>query len=135
MKRIFVALLLISFIIGFAGCTTYEDFDKESAIKITDPIIENTMEGINENNYEKYSEYLTDSYKKSFTEKSFLEFTEGFYQNPGKYISKELYEIRPINNGVLIHYKGTFEKKDNVAITVTFEIIDGQYKIKKLRFY
>ncbi|MCC7573800.1 MAG: hypothetical protein KO464_10570, partial [Candidatus Methanofastidiosum sp.] len=66
---------------------------------------------------------------------AFLKFTEGFYKNPGKYISREVYDVRPIENGVLIHYKGIFETRDNVAITVTFEISNEEYKIKKIRFY
>jgi len=134
MKKL-VFLLIISFTIIFAGCTAIKDFDKESAIKITDPIMDKTMEGLNENNYDKFTEYYTASYKKSFPENAFLNFTEGFYKNPGKYISREVYDVRPIDNGVLIHYKGVFETRDNVAITVTFELSNGEYKIKKIRFY
>lgn len=119
----------------FAGCSIYTEFDKDTAIKMTDPVIDTTMEGLNENNYQKFTEHFTDSYKKSFTEKSFLEFTENFYENQGKYISRELYDIRPIENGVLIHYRGTFEKKNNVAITATYEMVNNEYKLKKLRFY
>lgn len=134
MKKL-VILFLFFFIILFAGCTTTTDFDRESVIKITDPIIDNTMEGLNENNYEKFTQYYTDSYKKSFPESAFLKFTDGFYESPGKCISWELYNIKQINNGFLIHYKGVFEKRDSVAITVTYEISNGEYKIKKLRFY
>ena len=64
-----------------------------------------------------------------------LKFTDGFYKTPGKYISREVYDVRPIDNGVIIHYKGVFETRDNVAITVTFELSNGEYKIKKIRFY
>lgn len=134
MKKLIVFILL-SLNILFAGCTVIKDFDKESAIKMTDPIIDKTMEGLNENNYDKFTEYYTDSYKKSFSENSFFNFTKGFYKNPGKYISREVYEVRPIENGVLIHYKGVFETRDNVAMTVTFELSNGEYKIKKIRFY
>ena len=134
MKKLIVFLLL-SLTILFAGCTVIKDFDKESAIKLTDPIMDKTMEGLNENNYEKFTEYYTDSYKKSFSESAFLKFTDGFYKTPGKYISREVYDVRPIDNGVIIHYKGVFETRDNVAITVTFELSNGEYKIKKIRFY
>lgn len=134
MKKPIVYLLLF-FTILFAGCTAIKDFDKEFAVKITDPIMDKTMEGLNENNYDKFIEYFTDSYKKSFPESSFLNFTERFYKNPGKYVSREVYDVRPIENGVLIHYKGIFETRDNVAITVTFEISNEEYKIKKIRFY
>lgn len=130
-----IFLLIISLTLLFTGCTVIKDFDKESAVKITDPIMDKTMEGLNENNYEKFTQYYTDSYKKSFPESSFFNFTEGFYKNPGKYISREVYEVRPIENGVLIHYKGVFDTRDNVAITVTFESSNGEYKIKKIRFY
>lgn len=134
MKKLIVFLLLFLTIL-FAGCTVIKDFDKESAIRITDPIMDKTMEGLNENNYNKFTEYYTDSYKKSFSESAFLRFTKGFYKNPGKYISREVYDVKPIGNGVLIHYKGIFETRDNVAITVTFEISNEEYKIKKIRFY
>lgn len=134
MKKLIVFLLL-SLTILFAGCTVTKDFDKESAIKVTDPIMDRTMEGLNENNYDKFTEYYTVSYKKSFPESAFLNFTKGFYKNPGKYISREVYDVKPIENGVLIHYKGIFETRDNVAITVTFEISNEEYRIKKIRFY
>ena len=134
MKKL-VFLFILSFMLLFAGCTVVKDFDKESAIKITEPIMDITMEGLNESNYEKFTEYYTDSYKKSFPETAFLNFTEGFYKDPGKYISREVYEVRQINNGLIIHYKGIFEKRDSVAIVVTFEISNEDYKIKKIRFY
>jgi len=134
MKKLIVFLLL-SHTILFAGCIVTHEIDKESIVRTTDQIMDRTMEGLNENNYEKFTEYYTDSYKKSFTASAFLKFTEGFYKNPGKYISREVYDVRPIENGVLIHYKGIFETRDNVAITVTFEISNEEYKIKKIRFY
>ncbi|NYT04268.1 MAG: DUF3887 domain-containing protein [Candidatus Methanofastidiosa archaeon] len=134
MKKLIIFLLL-SFTIIFAGCTIIKDFDKETAIKMTDPLMDITMEGLNENNYEKFTEFYTDSYKKSFPESAFFTFTEGFYKNPGKYISREVYDVRPTTNGVIIHYKGIFETRDNVAITVTFELSNEEYKIKKIRFY
>ncbi|KYC51907.1 MAG: hypothetical protein AMQ74_00946 [Candidatus Methanofastidiosum methylothiophilum] len=130
-----ISILLIYFVLIFSGCTVYSDFDKESVIKITEPMMDRTMEGLNEKNYQKYTEYLTEAYKKSFPEKSFLEYAENFQNNPGKYISRELYDIRPIDNGAIIHYKGIFEKRDNVAITVTYEIVNGEYRIRKIRFY
>ena len=57
MKKLIV-ILLLSLTILFAGCTVIKDFDKESAVKITDPIMDKTMEGLNENNYEKFTEYF-----------------------------------------------------------------------------
>ena len=70
MKKLIV-ILILSLALLFEGCAIYQDFDKESAIKMTDPIMEKTMEGLNENNYEKFTEYYTDSYKKSFSESGF----------------------------------------------------------------
>jgi Neuraminidase (sialidase) len=134
MKKL-VIFLLLSLTIIFAGCTIIQDFDKEAAIKMTEPIMDKTMEGLNENNYEKFTEFYTDSYKESFPESAFFKFTEGFYNNPGRYISREVYDVRPITNGVIIHYKGIFETRNNVAITVTFELSNEEYKIKKIRFY
>ena len=134
MNKLITTILLIFLMTLFAGCSLYEDFDKDTLIKMTDPIMNSTMEGLNENNYQKFTEHFTDSYKNSFRENSFFEFTNNFYQNPGKYVSRQLYDIRPINDGYIVHYKGIFEQKDNVAITVTFEIVNGEYKIKKLRF-
>ncbi|KYC44937.1 MAG: hypothetical protein APG12_01216 [Candidatus Methanofastidiosum methylothiophilum] len=134
MKKLIVFFILC-FIVLIAGCTIIKDFDKESAVKLTDPIMDKTMEGLNENNYEKFTAYYTEPYKKSFPESAFLRFTEGFYKNPGKYISREVYDVKQIENGFIIHYKGIFENRDNVAITVTFELSNGVYKIKKIRFY
>ena len=102
----------------------------ESAIRAyADPATETTLQGLSENNLEKYTQYGNSEFKAAVTQEILEEAATQISSQLGAYQSKEFLRIEEQGGYILVHYKAKYEK-DEVGIRMVFDqdhLVAGQW--------
>jgi len=126
--------LLIVLILSF-GCAP--KVDVEEARSYGDPMTENLLVAINENDYTKFSKDLDNAMKTALPESAFSDFISQINGRVGNYVigSKEFREAYMTEQYINIVYKTQFtEESEEVTVRVVFVKADGETKISGLWF-
>ncbi|MCD6107828.1 MAG: DUF3887 domain-containing protein [Caldisericaceae bacterium] len=133
-KMLGVTGLLIVLILSF-GCAP--KVDVEEARSYGDPMTENLLVAINENDYTKFSKDLDNAMKTALPESAFSDFISQINGRVGNYVigSKEFREAYMTEQYINIVYKTQFtEESEEVTVRVVFVKTDGETKISGLWF-
>lgn len=121
MKRIAILFLLLFLL---PACSN--GIDKEKVQEYADPMVENILQGMNEDNYEKFSKDFGPIMLDALNAENY----DGIIKKQikeiiGNYESKELAKVDKVSQGdedyIVVIYKATFSKEtSDVAVTVYF---------------
>ena len=111
---------------------------KESEVPYADDMVENLLQGMEQNDYAMFSRDFSDEMKAAIDEDAFDAMVESFSTIIGAYESKSFYQAANTTQDDIVYtvviYKAKFtDEEDDVLITVTFsgeegsKVIDGLY--------
>ncbi|MFZ7133652.1 MAG: DUF3887 domain-containing protein [Eubacteriales bacterium] len=120
MKKSFVLILMLAFFL--TGCSSL-DLDKVK--EFGDPMTENMLQGMNNDDYNTFSKDFGSQMKESIDEAGYNDFKEQIIGIIGEYQSKELvkasYESSNGQKFIVAIYQAKFSNEpEDVAVTVTF---------------
>ncbi len=102
--------------------------------KLALPIMETIQQGMNEDNYEKYSTDFDERMKNAITEKVFKQTQTLMNDKVGKFEAFTFDKVMKKDQFYVIMYKGKFEKEDNVKISLSIQKIKDKYFVSGLWF-
>ena len=122
-----LAVLLLS-MLPLSGCGKTAQW--------ADPIVENVLVSINNEDYSSFIKDFGDSLVKEIPQDKFPEVVSSIKGNFGKYIegSKKMFSVNINNNITTTEYNSKFENKDTVQFRFVFEKINDQIKITGFAF-
>lgn len=122
--RLFFSMLLL--IIG-VNVYPLNRVHAEDLRKYADPITENILLAMNENNYEKYTEHFDQQMKNALPESQFREVNALIKGKIGKYISKQFLNPDTIGSYKVFYYEAKFDQEAyDVLVKVVFSENDGK---------
>lgn len=102
----------------------------ESAIRAyADPATETTLQGLNENNLAKYTQYANSEFKAVVTQEILDETATQINSQLGAYVSKEFLKTEEQDGYTIVHYKAKYSKGE-VGIRMVFDknhLVAGQW--------
>jgi hypothetical protein len=129
----FIGVLALVAVVLCEGCVQQNQVDVEQVRTYADPITENILIAMNENNYTKYSEHFDATMKNALPEAVFHETNTLITSKIGAYDSKEFWKAEGKNQYAIVYYKATFtQESDDVIIKVVFQEIAGENKVSGL---
>lgn len=135
--RYIITIILIVLVISASGClwqplnTSFGEKEITFEQPLIDDITENVLQGLNENNYTKFTKDMSDVMIKVLPESRFSELVALISGTSGKYISKELSFIEEYAGYIVYIYDCQFEKEP-VKLTISFKL--GYYEVEGLYF-
>lgn len=134
MKRIVVLLLILIFL---PACSS--SVDKEKIQEYADPMVENMLQGMNEDNYEKFSKDFGPLMLDALSKENYDVIIKTQIKDIiGNYESKELAKVDKASQGdkdyTVLIYKARFSKETS-DVAVTIYLTEGENpKIETLLF-
>jgi hypothetical protein len=124
-KTIYSVLLLVIvpvLVLGIISCkSNSSSTDVEDSVRdYADPATETTLEGLSENNLEKYIQYSNAEFKAAVTQQILDATAAQISSELGSYVSKEFLSTEEQEGYTIVHYKATFTKGD-VGIRMVFD--------------
>lgn len=120
-KRLY--LLIIMSVLIFSGCSGASQADKQKLASTANPVVDNLMQGLNEGNFEKFSQDFDDTMKKNFTEAAFKETDDLIKQKIGNYVSKSFWKTQKNGRYTVFFYRCKFDNEpDEVLATISIDL-------------
>ena len=124
-KTIYSVLLLVIvpvLVLGIMSCKSNSSSEnsEDSVRYYADPATETILEGLSENNLEKYIQYGNAEFKAAVTQQIFDATVAQISSELGTYVSKEFLRTEEQEGYIIVHYKATFTKGD-VGIRMVFD--------------
>lgn len=130
---VFIVLGALVAVVMLAGCLNQNQIDTEQVRAYADPITENILVAMNEDNYTKYSEHFDATMKNVLPEPVFQENNALVTSKIGTYVSKEFWKAESENQYTIVYYKATFTQElGDVIVKVVFQEIAGETKVSGL---
>ena len=128
-----IAIVVIVFVVFFAGCAEKSQVDVDQVRKYADSITENILLGMNGNNYTKYSEHFDQTMKNAMPEAVFIETNTLIKSKIGDYVSKEFWKVESKGPYTIVYYKAKFtDEPEDVIVKVVFQEIMEEMKVSGL---
>lgn len=127
-KNVILFLLCIA-LLTLTGCTGMSREETEKIKTSAEPITENILIAINEENYEKFSRDFNEDMKKALDESKFKQLTSMLKNKIGTYSSKEFWKV---DKGKLItvFFKAKYDKESgDVIIRSVLSEENDKYKV------
>ena len=122
-KRFYTAVLvmvLLLFIAGACKSAPAQPLD-ESAIRVyADPVTETTLQGLSDNNIEKYTEHGNAEFKNAVTQKLFDQVASKIERQFGTYVSSEFLSAEEVKGYIVVHYRAHYTDGD-VGVRMVFD--------------
>jgi hypothetical protein len=123
-----IALFTMLSILSVASC---EPRVLESEVAFADPILDNMLSAIAENDYGKFSVNLSDAMKSAIEKDGFPSLVSKMKDSLGEYRGRTFKRaVKAVAKGgmdlVIISYTATFEKTDKAIITVYISDLTGK---------
>lgn len=118
-----IVLLLLTALLSGCGLSSKE---AEEARKSSDPIVENMLTAMNENDYAKFSAALDSKMKSTLTEKEFKSTNATIKSKIGDYISKSYSTARKEQGFTSVYYNAKFSKENNVSVKLVLNKTGGK---------
>jgi len=131
-----VAVIVAATISG--GCmekngVEVDDEVLEEVREYSDPVTENILMAMNENDYARYSEDFDQTMKNAMTEAVFDETNAVIRSKIGDYVSKEFWKAESKDQYTLVYYKAKFtDEPADVTVKVVFQELNGTMKVSGL---
>ena len=128
-----IGVVVIAAAVFFAGYVGREEIDVSQVRKYADPITENILLGMNEDNYTKYSEHFDQTMKNAMPEAVFNETNAIIQSKIGDYVSKEFWKVESKDQYTIVYYKAKFtQEPEDVIVKVVFQEIVGEMNVSGL---
>jgi hypothetical protein len=109
--------------------------DKDEVRKITEPILDNILEGFSENDYQMYCRDFDDTLKEAVSEKKFIDTDSQIEHSIGNCVSREYLGFLNKGRMTVVLWKGRFDKaEDDVLIKLVVSKRNGRYLVTGLWF-
>jgi len=133
MRKI-IALVLTLAVIILAGCSAGAGID-ESFKGSVEPIAENILQGIKNNDRDSFIKDMDDKMKSAFTEESFKKMNDMLASKVGSYQSKEYWKAEKSGEYRIAYYKAKFDKEEGyVVVKVVTSEKNGKLYVSGLFF-
>ena len=133
MRKI-IALVLTLAVIILAGCSAGAGID-ESFKGSVEPIAENILQGIKNNDRDSFIKDMDDKMKSAFTEESFKKMNDMLASKVGSYQSKEYWKAEKSGDYRIAYYKAKFDKEgEYVVVKVVTSEKNGTLYVSGLFF-
>ena len=133
MRKI-IALVLTLAVIILAGCSAGAGID-ESFKGSVEPIAENILQGIKNNDRDSFIKDMDDKMKSAFTQESFKEMNDTLASKIGSYQSKEYWKAEKSGDYRIAYYKAKFDKEgEYVVVKVVTSEKNGTLYVSGLFF-
>jgi hypothetical protein len=124
-------VILLTLLGGVIACkSSPSSTPDESAIRAyADPATETTLQGLNENNLAKYTQYANSEFKAAVTQEILDETATQINSQLGAYVSKEFLKTEEQDGYTIVHYKAKYSKGE-VGIRMVFDknhLVAGQW--------
>lgn len=128
-------IMMLGLIVSASACTEEPGIDANQVRTYADLITEDTLIGMNENDYAKFSQHFDEAMKSAIPEANFVQLSATLKQIIGDYISKEFWTVEKQEGYTVVKYKAkyTIEPAD-VIVTVSFHEIEGETYLAGLWF-
>lgn len=84
--------------------------------EFADPVTENMLIAINEDNYPLFSEYFDEKMKCTLDEKEYQRQASAIKKAFGEYVSKEFVTVETDGQYIVVVYRAKFTQRDNVTV-------------------
>jgi len=124
-------VILLTLLGGVIACkSSPSSTPDESAIRVyADPATETTLQGLNENNLAKYTQYANSEFKAAVTQEILDKTATQIDSQLGAYVSKEFLKTEEQDGYTIVHYKAKYSKGE-VGIRMVFDknhLVAGQW--------
>ncbi|PXF59483.1 MAG: hypothetical protein C4B59_11360 [Candidatus Methanogaster sp.] len=136
MCAVIVAVIVAATISG--GCmeksgVEVDDEVLEEVREYADPVAENILMAMNEDDYAMYSGDFDQTMKNAMTEAVFDETNAAIRSKIGDYVSKEFWKAESKDQYTLVYYKAKFtDEPADVTVKVVFQELNGTMKVSGL---
>ncbi|SMD00544.1 DUF3887 domain-containing protein [Sporomusa malonica] len=113
-KYMVIAIILIN-LMALSGCSAQQPSAEETK-KFADPITENMLLAMNEDNYSRFSQDFDDQMKSALNETQYKNTIPPIKAKIGKYISKEFVSIENKDGYIVVLYKTKFSQESGDVI-------------------
>lgn len=124
-----VLVLMPVLLCGIVACkSNLSSLDESTVREYADPATETTLQGLSENNREKYVQYGNDSFKTGFNLQIIEATAAQINVQLGKYQSKEFVSIEKLESYIVVHYKAKYEMGE-ISVRMVFDkdhLVAGQ---------
>ena len=128
-----IVIVVIAVAVIFAGYVGREEIDVAQVRKYADPITENILLAMNEDNHTKYSEHFDQTMKNAMPEAVFNETNAMIKSKIGDYVSNEFWKVESKHQYTIVYYKAKFtQEPEDVIVKVVFQEIVGEIKVSGL---
>ena len=140
-SRIITCAMIVAVIVAATisgGCmekngVEVDDEVLEEVREYADPVTENILMAMNENDYAMYSEDFDQTMKNAMTEAVFDETNAVIRSKIGDYVSKEFWKAESKDQYTLVYYKAKFtDERADVTVKVVFQELNGTMKVSGL---
>lgn len=126
-----ILAVLMTFLGGAISCkSSPSSTTEENAVLIyADPATETTLQGMSENNLEKYTQYGNPEFKAAVTQEVLDKAATQIISQLGTYMSKEFLRVEEEQGYTIVHYKAKYTKGE-VGIRMVFDkdhLVAGQF--------
>ena len=134
-RVIFTALLMFGLILTASSCAGEAENGVSGEREYADPIAENILQSLNDDNYAGYCENFDQAMKGAVTEEVFDQFYDFIKSKVGDYKSKEYWKVETEDIYTIVYYKAKFTKETaDVEVRVVFRDIEGEMYVSGLWF-
>lgn len=130
MKNKLLIILVILFTLVISTACLSNGITEEIK-SYANPITEDILEGLNDNDYNKFSNNMSDVMKEALPKDKFEKFSLDVKNLIGNYESMEIAKVQYIKEYIRVFYKAQFsdESKD-VVVTIVFGDNNGPQKVE-----
>jgi len=126
-------IIAFSLVVLVSGCAKKPEIDVSEVRAYADPITENALLAMNENDYAKFSEHFDETMKKAMPEAVFNQAIPAIKAKIGDYVSKDFWKVEKKGAYTIVYYKAKYtEEPADVIVTVSFQEIEGEMYISGL---
>jgi len=128
-------MTMLALVASVAACAEKPAADESQVRAYADPITEDTLIGMNENDYAKFSEHFDEAMKNAIPEANFGQLVATIKPVIGDYVSKEFWTVEKQGEYTLVKYKTKFTNESaDVIVTVSFHEVEGKTYLSGLWF-
>ena len=128
-------IMMLALVVSVSGCATEPEIDVDEVRAYADPITEDTLIGMNEDNYAQFSEHFTQTMKSVMSEANFIQLSTALKPIIGDYVSKEFWTVEKQAEYTVVKYKVKYtEEPADVIVTVSFDEVEGAIYLSGLWF-
>ena len=128
-----IAAVVIAVAVLFAGYVGREEIDVAQVREYADPITDNILWAMNEDNYTEYSEHFDQTMKNAMPEAVFNETNAMIKSKIGDYVSTDFWKVKSKHQYTIVYYKAKFtQEPEDVIVKVVFQEITGEMKVSGL---